>query len=81
MIYAQGVLPGWGTRTHRTVHPTHHFSQPPPVGKLLLLESCFPSPKLTSVAFKSVELKKYLIELDTFGGTNPDGFSLFSLRR
>lgn len=42
--------------------------------ELSLPLTCFPSPKLVSVAFKSTELKNYLLELDTYGGTDPDGF-------
>ena len=42
--------------------------------ELMLPLTCFPSPKLNSVAFKSTELKNYLLDLDSYGGTDPDGF-------
>ena len=42
--------------------------------ELPLPSTCFPSAILTSVAFRSSELKKYLLDLDTYGGKDPDGF-------
>ena len=36
--------------------------------------SCFPEPKLTTIAFRSRTVKKFLMDLDTFGGTDPNGF-------
>lgn len=36
--------------------------------------TCFPEPKLTSIAFRAKELKGYLQDLDTYGGNDPDGF-------
>ena len=42
--------------------------------ELLLPLTCFPSAKLSTVAFKSSELRTYLLDLDTYGGTDPDGF-------
>ena len=43
-----------------------------------LPSSCFPNPEFTYFAFKSSELKYYLNNLDSFGGTDPnDLFPLF----
>ena len=42
--------------------------------ELNLPATCFPEPLLKTIAFKSSELKDYLLELDAFGGTDPDGF-------
>ena len=43
-----------------------------------LPRTCHPWPELTSFAFRAREVKKLLLELDPFGGTNPSGmFPLF----
>lgn len=42
--------------------------------ELQLPLTCFPSPNLKSIAFKSAELRQYLLDLDTYGGIDPDGF-------
>ena len=34
---------------------------------------CHPEPKLTSIAFRSSELKKILANLDAHGGVDPNG--------
>ena len=33
--------------------------------------TCHPSPSLTTVAFRSSELKRLLLDLDPYGGTDP----------
>ena len=40
---------------------------------LIFLLSCFPEPKLTSFAFRSSEVKKLLLDLDSFGAVDPNG--------
>ena len=46
--------------------------------KLQMPQSCVPDAKLTSVAFRSKEIEKLLLDLDSYGGAGPDGiFPLF----
>ena len=42
--------------------------------ELSLPLTCFPLPKLVSIAFRSNELKTFLCDLDAYGGTDPHGF-------
>ena len=43
-----------------------------------LLLTCQPSPSLTTFAFRSSEVRRLLLDLDLFGGTDPLGmFPLF----
>ncbi|KAK3894304.1 hypothetical protein Pcinc_001927 [Petrolisthes cinctipes] len=49
--------------------------------ELQLPSTCYPSPGLRSMAFKSAELKQYLLDLDTYGGTDPDGFFPLFLKK
>ena len=43
--------------------------------------TCHPSPSLTTFAFRSRELKRLLLNLDSYGGTDPLGmFPLFLQR-
>ena len=45
---------------------------------LSLPDTCFPEPKLSKLAFRSSEVRKLLIDLDSYGGTDPNGiFPLF----
>ena len=39
-----------------------------------LPSSCFPEAKLTTIAFRSREVKKFLMDLDIYGGIDPNGF-------
>ena len=40
--------------------------------------TCHPSPSLTTFAFRSSEVRRLLLDLDPYGGTNPLGmFPLF----
>ena len=41
---------------------------------VLLPPSCHPKPKLSSIAFRSSEVRGKLLELDTHGETDPLGF-------
>ena len=40
--------------------------------------TCHPSPSLVTFAFRSNEVRRLLLELDTCGGTHPLGMSSFS---
>ena len=43
-----------------------------------LPSTCHPSPSLTTLAFRSREVKRLLLDLDSYGGTDPlDMFPLF----
>ena len=43
-----------------------------------LLVTCHPSPSLITFAFRSSEVKRFLLDLDPYGGTDPLGmFPLF----
>ena len=43
--------------------------------------TCHPSPSLTTFAFRSSEVRRLLLDLDPYGGTDPLGmFSLFPKR-
>ena len=45
---------------------------------LTLPDTCFPEPKLSKIAFRSSEVRKLLLGLDSYGGTDPNGiFPLF----
>ena len=39
--------------------------------------TCHPSPSLTTFAFKSREVRRLLLDLDSYGGTDPLGILLF----
>ena len=46
--------------------------------KLTMPHSCFPEAKLNSLAFRSREIKNLLLDLDAYGGVDPNGiFPLF----
>ena len=46
-----------------------------------LLLTCYPSPSLTSFAFRSSEVRRPLLDLDPYGGSDPVGmFPLFIKR-
>ena len=42
-----------------------------------LPSTCHPSPSLTTFAIGSLEVKRLLLDLDSYGGTDPMGFFLF----
>ena len=47
----------------------------------LLPLTCHPSPSLTTFAFRSSEVRHFLLDLDPYGGSDPLGmFSLFFKR-
>ena len=43
--------------------------------------TCHPSPSLTTFAFRSSEVRRLLLDLDPFGGTDPLGMFPFFLNR
>ena len=48
---------------------------------LELPQTCYPEAKLTSIAFRSRELKELMLNLDPYGGAGPDGiFPLFFIK-
>ena len=48
---------------------------------LSLPQSCHPEAKLTSMAFRSREIEKLMLNLDPYGGSGPDGiFPLFFIK-
>ena len=48
---------------------------------LVLPQSCFPEPKLCSVAFRSREVKNLLLNLDIHGGIDPNAIFPISFKR
>ena len=43
--------------------------------------TCHPSPSFTSFAFRSSEVRRLLLDLDPYGGTDPLGMFPFFLKR
>ena len=43
--------------------------------------TCHPSPCFTTVAFRSSEVRRLLLDLDPYGGTDPLGMCPFFLKR
>ena len=56
-----------------------HFNSKMSRGDIEIPPGCYPEPKLTSIAFRSSELKKILDDLDAHGSVDPNGLfpSLF----
>ena len=50
-------------------------------GGVDLLLTCHPSPCLTTFAFRSSEVRRLLLDLDPYGGTNPLGMFPLFLKR
>ena len=46
-----------------------------------LMLTCHPSPSLTTFAFRSREVRRLLLDLDPYGGTDPLGMLSFFLKR
>ena len=48
---------------------------------LTLPQSCHPEAKLTTIAFRSREIERLMLDLDPYGGSGPDGiFPLFFIK-
>ena len=46
--------------------------------EVIVPQYCHPEPKLTTIAFRSREIKNFFLNLDSYGGSGPDGiFPLF----
>ena len=55
-----------------------HFDRKQSRESVDLLVTCHPSPSLITFAFRSSEVKRLLLDLDSYGGTDPLGmFPLF----
>ena len=54
-----------------------HFDGKQSSCPLDLISTCHPSPSLTTFAFRSREVKRLLLDLDSYGGTDPLGGPLF----
>ena len=55
-----------------------HFDEKQSRDPVDLPSTCHPSPSLTTFAFRSWEVKRRLLDLDSYGGTDPSGmFPLF----
>ena len=55
-----------------------HFDSKQSMEAVDLLLTCHPSPSFTTFAFKSREVRRLLLDLDPYGGTDPLGmFRLF----
>ena len=55
-----------------------HFDGKQSRDPVYLLSTCHPSTSLTTFAFRSREVKQLLLDLDSYGGTDPLGmFSVF----
>ena len=55
-----------------------HFDEKQSREEVTIPQTCFPEAQLTGLAFRSTELKKILLNLDSYGGTDPSGvFPLF----
>ena len=55
-----------------------HFDRKQSRDPVDLPSICYPSPSLTTFAFRSREVKRLLLDLDSYGGTDPLGmFPLF----
>ena len=44
-------------------------------------DTCFPEAKLSKIAFRSSEVKKLLLDLNAYGGADPNGIFPMFLRR
>ena len=58
-----------------------HFDSKQSMEDVDLLLTCPPSPSLTTFAFRSIEVRRLLLDLDPYGGTDPLGmFPIFHKR-
>ena len=58
-----------------------HFDSKQSRESVDLLVTCHPSPRLITFAFRSSEVKRLLLNLDPYGGTEPLGMSPLFLKR
>ena len=58
-----------------------HFNRKQSRESVDLPLTCHPSPNLTTIAFRSSEVRRLLLDLDPYGGTDPFGmFPVFLIR-
>ena len=74
-----------GSLTHCPMQKAAHFADvfdsKQSNDSLDMPQSCFPEAQLTTFAFRPGEVKKLLLELDSYGGAGPDGiFPLFFVK-
>ena len=58
-----------------------HFESKQSRKSVDLLVNCHPSPSLITFAFRSSEVKRLLLDLDPYGGTDPLGMFPLFLKR
>ena len=59
-----------------------HFDSKQSRDPLVLPSTCLPSPSLTAFAFRSWEVRQLLLDLDSYGGSDPLGlFSFFFVEK
>ena len=58
-----------------------HFDSKQSREAVELLLTCHPSPSLTTFAFRSSEVRRLLLDLDPYGGTDPLGMFPLFLKR
>ena len=58
-----------------------HFDSKQSRESVDLLATCHPSPSLITFAFRSSEIKRLLLDLDPYGGTDPVGMFPLVLKR
>ena len=58
-----------------------HFGNKQSTESVDMLVTCLPSPSLITFAFRSSEVKRHLLDLDAYGGTDPLGMFPLSLKR
>ena len=58
-----------------------HFNSKQSRDSVDLLVTCHPSPSLITCAFRSSEVKRLLLDLDSYGGTDPLGMFILFLKR
>ena len=61
--------------------PSAHFDGKQYRDPVDLPSTCHPSPSLTTFAFRSREVKRLLLDLDSYGGTDPLGMFPLFLKR
>ena len=71
-----------GTLTHcpkeKSTLFANVFDEKQSSDEVVIPQSCHPEAKLTTIAFRSREIKKLMLDLDPYGGSGPDGiFPLF----
>ena len=61
--------------------PSYHFDGKQSRESVDLLFTCHPSPRFTTFAFRSSEVRHVLLDLDPYGGSDPLGMFPFFHKR